>query len=292
MRDRFFLGPVSVEIRSLGHHSLWPLWENCLDPFRGRAEDVESLSLRIDNAFGDLPADDGQLVSEDVSGLFRIRTYILPSGEFLLKYVRAKNNDPYLVLWMNAEASVIRLLQDKTGTAGAMAFSMVGRLIPTVMLKHDAITFHGVLMEHEGRGIIVSAPSGTGKTTHARLWRDHRRALILNGDRTTCCVRNGRWIGFSLPWCGSSGECVNRDVPLTAYVVLEQAGENTAERLSGLEAFGAVMPNLVYPNWDRELTGKSLDFMDDFLQKVPVFRLRCRPDVEAVETLEAALREL
>ena len=81
-------------------------------------------------------------------------------------------------------------------------------------------------------------------------------------------------------------------MPLTAFVILEQALENSVERLSGLEAFGAVMPNLLYPSWDRELTEKALDFIDDFLEKVPVFRLRCRPDVDAVETLDRALQKL
>lgn len=215
-----------------------------------------------------------------------------PSGETLWEYYRSKNRDMYVRFWMSKEYDEIRLLKDNSRTSGHLPFDLLEQLISPVMLKHDAITFHGVLMEHEGHGIILSAPSGTGKTTHARLWRDHRRALILNGDRATCCVEDGRWIGFSLPWCGSSGECINRDVPLTAYVILEQAYENSVERLTGMEAFGAVYQNLVYPNWDRELTEKALDFIDDFLEKVPVFRLRCRPDVEAVETLEAALREL
>ena len=65
-----------------------------------------------------------------------------------------------------------------------------------------------------------------------------------------------------------------------------------AERLYGLDAFEAVMPGLLYPAWDRELAEKALGFVDDFLEKVPVFRLSCRPDAESVEVLERALREL
>ena len=64
---------------------------------------------------------------------------------------------------------------------------------------------HGVLMEWQGKGIILTASSGTGKTTHARLWREYENALIINGDRVLIRKEEGQWYAFGTPWSGSSG---------------------------------------------------------------------------------------
>ena len=161
-----------------------------------------------------------------------------------------------------------------------------------ILLKHQMLTFHGVLMEHNGCGIIISAPSGTGKTTHARMWRDSRNALIINGDRATCQNINGVWTGFGLPWSGTSGEQINRSVPITAIVVLEQGETNQARQItSPLEAFMMLLPHVQYPSWDKEMTSKAMDLLEDFLKEIPVIRLSCLPDLEAVDVLEKAIEQ-
>ncbi|MCI5648538.1 MAG: hypothetical protein MR332_03755 [Fusicatenibacter sp.] len=147
-------------------------------------------------------------------------------------------------------------------------------------------------MEHHDRGIIISAPSGTGKTTHARLWRDSKHALIINGDRAACQKIDGIWTGFGLPWSGTSGEQINRNVPITALVVLERGEQNQTERITSLEAFGAILPHVLCPTWDAELTGKAMELVDDFLRQIPVIRLRCRADLESVKILYQALEDL
>ena len=282
---------VRISADSFGTGGFWGRWRSALDPYR-RLFSQGDVSLQVCNAFDWDYNDDWRHATVREDGLFSLEISVNPAGDTLWEYYRTANHEVFVRYWMAADYSEIRLLCDSSRTAGYLPFELLEQLMPSVMLRHDAITFHGVLMEHEGRGIILSAPSGIGKTTHARLWRDHKRALIINGDRASCCIENGRWIAFGIPWCGSSGESINRDVPVTAFVALEQARVNRAERLYGLDAFEAVMPGLLYPAWDRELAEKALDFVDDFLEKVPVFRLSCRPDVESVEVLDRALREL
>lgn len=277
---------------NFGTGGFWGKWKSRLDPYCCKAAKDQTENLLITNAFSCDPSGQWRHIRNIDAGICRLEIQLNDSGDSLWEYYRTKNHDVYIRYWMSADYSEIRLLYDDSRTAGHLPFDLLEQLMPPVMLKHNALTFHGVLVEHDNRGLIISAPSGTGKTTHARLWRDYKRALILNGDRASCCIEDGRWIGFSLPWCGSSGECINREVPLTAFIALEQAKENRVERLYGLEAFEVVMPNLLYPTWDRELTGKALDFINDYLEKIPVFRLRCRPDVESVEVLDQALREL
>lgn len=148
------------------------------------------------------------------------------------------------------------------------------------------------LVEYRGYGVIISASSGVGKTTRARLWRDYKNALIINGDRAACQKTEGVWTGYGLPWSGTSGEQINRSIPLKALVVLERGGENEIRRMSLQESFGAVLPHLQCPTWDAGLVGQAMEQMDDFLQNVPILHLSSRPDTDAIDALCKALEEI
>ena len=236
--------------------------------------------------------DKGHLITEANNGFYVNRVYSCCDSGTIWTFTRKVTNADDLVYSVNSTWDRVALLADKTCTHGQLAFEYLSLIMPGVFLKRRRITFHGVLLEDKGRGIIISAPSGTGKTTHARMWRDLRHSLILNGDRAVCRNTKKGWIAYGTPWSGTSGEQINRSVPVKALVVLERSEENRTEVLTGLTAFGAVMPNLLYPVWDAELTGMVLELIDIFLADIPVLRLYCRPDVEAVAVLTEALEKL
>ena len=231
-------------------------------------------------------------VSETQTGFFLHQIFKLKDKGTLWQYVRKERNDTLLSYYVSCDWRKVALLEDHTESNGNMAFEYLCHIMPSCGLALSMLTFHGVLLEHGGKGLIISAPSGTGKTTHARLWRDNKHALIINGDRAVCRKADGIWTGFGLPWSGTSGEQINRSAPIKAMVVLEQSESNEAFRMKDLEAFGAVLPNILCPTWDADLTGKAMDLLNDFLQEIPVIRLRCRPDPEAVEVLSKVLEEL
>lgn len=234
----------------------------------------------------------GKLLRATKADFFCHRVYASADGGTIWQYERMKNNEVILSYHVSPEWDRISLLADNSRTDGSLAFEYLGQMLPSVLLPFHVLSFHGVLMESNRKGIILSAASGVGKTTHARLWRDLSDALILNGDRTICRETDGIWTGFGMPWCGSSGEHINRCVPVSAIVALEQGSENRAELLNGPEALGAVMPHLLYPGWDLELSGITFDLLSDLLGAVPVIRLFCTPDKRAVCTLKAALKKL
>ena len=244
------------------------------------------------------------------SGFFEQRVFHLSDGGTRWDYVRLQGNQLQLRFKVNRDWDHIVLLEDHTGTNGTAAFEYLAQIMPGVCLEKQMLTFHAAFLEYNNKGkrygIGICAPSGTGKTTHARLWRDNKEALILNGDRLICSPSvfsdmneqnqnrdfSRHWIGYGSPWSGTSGEQINRSVPLRALVVLERGDHNETTHLSGLKAFGAVLPHVLYPSWDREKAEQAIDLLTQFLTDIPVIRLRCLPDVESVDVLFRALENL
>lgn len=274
------------------------IWDICLwklDAYRCSCIDSpkDVLIDRSSNEYSLEMLENMSLLKTERTGLFERRVYQKQDGEIMWALVRPAKEEISLLFCVDSSWSHVTLLCDKTRSVGTIAFEHLAMLMPAIMLtKRNMLTFHGVLLEDLGNGIIISAPSGTGKTTHARLWRDTRNSLIINGDRAVCHCDNGIWTAYGTPWSGSSGEQINRKVPLRALVVLERAEENFVERLTSIEGFAAMLPNLLCPTWDRELVGRAMEQLDSLLKTIPVYRLHCRPDEEAVEVLYQALQEV
>ena len=131
-----------------------------------------------------------------------------------------------------------------------------------------------------------------GKTTHARLWRDHENALILNGDRSLCRRIDGKWYAYGMPWCGSSGEYINRRVPISCIVELRRGETNRVEDVSPFDAAMYLLERIYAPVWEPELRETAVDRCQELGSSIPVVRLYCRPDPESVQVLKYVIQGL
>lgn len=171
-------------------------------------------------------------------------------------------------------------------------YTDLGRMFAYAVLPRGGIVLHAVAMRWRNKAVLLSAASGTGKTTHAGLWQQIERVEIINGDRALCVADEGAWSVYGQPWCGSSGQSINTSSAIGAIVLLEQSEKNEIVRLSAFEAAHGLLPRVFAPSWDAALAENVLDCLDSMTAQIPVFRLRCRPDAEAVLTLRHALERL
>lgn len=148
---------------------------------------------------------------------------------------------------------------------------------------------HASYIQWEETGIAFTAPSGTGKSTQAGLWERYAGAETVNGDRMVFGLREGRMCGFGLPIAGSSKVFLNRTLPLRAVVLLEQGPENVVRRAGTREALAFLLRQVTVNRWDPDYMGRITALLGALLAQVPVYRLACRPDQEAVECLKNAL---
>lgn len=160
------------------------------------------------------------------------------------------------------------------------------------MLYQQGIVLHGAAMEYNGQGIIFSGVSGAGKSTQAHLWQKYRNALIINGDCPVIRIEDDIVKVEGTPWCGSSGESINRKVPLQAVVIVSQGTENKIRTLQGKDKFYAVFSNVLRSNFDERCMDLALKNVAMFIDSIQVYELTCTISEQAVETLEWELSKI
>lgn len=159
------------------------------------------------------------------------------------------------------------------------------------MLARNALVFHCAYILEKGQAILFSGPSGMGKSTQASLWEKYRGVQTINGDRALLRQIDGQWYACGWPVCGSSGICQNQQYPIRAIVMLSQAKENAAQRLSPSEAFLQVYPQITANRWDTACSARTLDLVTQLAEMQPIFHLACDISQQAVAVLEQALNE-
>lgn len=152
----------------------------------------------------------------------------------------------------------------------------------SALVGHGVLLAHGALVELNGHGVMFVGDSGIGKTTQAILWNQTLGARIINGDKVFLSVSGNRVIAHGSPWNGNSPYRENASVALSGIVLLGQASENTISRLTEDEKLSLYLPRIFLPTWDENLIEPAMNTASDMLPLVPVFRMFCRPDQDAV----------
>lgn len=114
-----------------------------------------------------------------------------------------------------------------------------------------SIGLHGVTLLCGDEIVILSAPSGTGKTTLSRLLEQYGDAIVLNGDFSILTPTQDGVFFEPTPFCGSSGRCLNHRVRVSRVVFLGQSETNYWRAVTGREALTRFMSNAFVPTWDE-----------------------------------------
>lgn len=155
--------------------------------------------------------------------------------------------------------------------------------------QRETLLLHASAVKFNGKAVIFSAPSGTGKTTQAELWQLYEKAQILNGDKVFLKQEADGLRAWGSPWKGSSPYVMNESAPAAGVLILRQAEENRIRTLDTMEAMELFFPHVFFPCWDEECEAAAVKFLDRVMSELPVYLLECRPDQEAVELVKKEL---
>ena len=157
---------------------------------------------------------------------------------------------------------------------------------------HKTLKIHASVIEKDGKALIFLGKSGTGKSTHSKLWQKYvPGCALLNDDEPIIRIMNDGTIKvFGAPWSGSTPCYRNASADVSAFVHLHQSDENRLTKLNGMESFTSLLQSTAIMRSDSNNRTMIISMINDILEKVSVYRLDNRPDREAVSLSETLLR--
>ena len=163
-----------------------------------------------------------------------------------------------------------------------LEITAIQRKIAEKLMDFDTLLFHGSVVAVEGECYLFTAKSGTGKSTHTRLWRERlgKRAVMVNDDKPFLHIGADQVIAYGTPWNGKHHLGENVAVPLKAICILERGAENQITPITAKEALPLLFQQSHRPQNPR-LLGKYLELLDAMTRKISFYRLRCNMNPEA-----------
>ena len=158
----------------------------------------------------------------------------------------------------------------------------VYRKIAERMPAYDTFLFHGSAVAVDGRGYLFAAKSGTGKSTHARLWQEMLgdRFVYVNDDKPLIRITAEAALVYGTPYDGKHHLSSNIAVPLEAVCLLDRGETNSIRQIRAGEAFPRLMQQAYIPR-DREAFEKTMALLQALTKRVRFYELFCNMDMEA-----------
>ena len=157
---------------------------------------------------------------------------------------------------------------------------------------HKTLKIHASVIEKDGKALVFLGKSGTGKSTHSKLWQKYVHGCsLLNDDEPIIRIMNDGTIKvFGAPWSGSTPCYRNVSAEVSAFVHLHQSDENQLTKQNGVESFASLLQSTAIMRSNNNNRTMIISMINDILEKISVYRLDNRPDRDAVALTETLLR--
>ncbi len=167
----------------------------------------------------------------------------------------------------------------------------IARKLCRRMAEYGVIFFHAAAVAVDGEGYLFAAPSGTGKSTHARLWREMlgERAVTVNDDKPFIRFVGGTPYVYGSPWNGKHRLDANMSCPIRGICFLEQAAENSIAPLAPREAFPRLCRQIFFSREEKRF-GAVMDVAGRLCSSVPLYRMGCNVTPQAAAMSYEAMR--
>jgi len=188
-------------------------------------------------------------------------------------------------------------------------------LIMHRLTQERAIELHGSgIVRSNGVANLFIGHSGAGKSTTTRLWTETEDVEVLSDDRIIVRRDNDAPVGkaslnaggaarkhevlrfaqddkkfrmrmYGTPWHGEAMFASPNSAPLTRIFVLEHGHGNVITPLSPSQAVAELFARSFVPFHQHEYVDSALEFLQELVNAVPVYRYAFEPDQRAVEKI-------
>ncbi|MBQ4518552.1 MAG: hypothetical protein II997_08215 [Clostridia bacterium] len=285
MSLRYTLGGLTVKTDALFHtEGLYHL-----SFYEAPATDTPDITFSVHPECDSISEPTGTLIAE----VNKRRWYKTENGyafvdkieEFtdkILNLMIADETFSHIDLWL-CPTALLHVTRDER------PYNLTQEILRYALLFREGTIIHASSLAYDGKGLLFSAPSGTGKSTHTNLWTKYAPGTeIVNDDMPIVRLENGVPYLYGAPWSGKNSIHKNLRVPLKAIVFIERGKTCSLTDMDSMDAvwklFEAVRKPVI-----ADLAEKNLDIMAKIIEALPVYRLQCDISQEAVETAMKAI---
>lgn len=229
-------------------------------------------------------ADDGELWDETTNDLGLTRLYKTAEGyRVALQYTP---QGPVHTMIADERFTMARVnLSSHDKYAGQALSSLLRLAFAQAIVWHRAISIHASAVVCDGKGYLFMGKSGTGKSTHTRLWLEHiPGSSLLNDDNPIVRIVGEEVIAYGSPWSGKTNCYKNESAPAAGFIRLKQALYNSYTPCEDIAAFKALLPGSSVLRQDKTLHGILCGTLVEIAGMTKVGEMECLPDKDAAET--------
>ena len=171
-----------------------------------------------------------------------------------------------------------------------LEFMALYRKICSELAKKDIVLMHGSSISVDGQGYVFCAPSGTGKSTHTRLWRQYLgdRAVMINDDKPLLRICNDSVRIYGTPWNGKHRLGNNMSAPLKSICFLNRSFSNAIKKVDNKDCFPLLLEYIFRPE-DPALLIDVLNTITKITYLCDFWSLECNMDLNAAEVSFSAM---
>lgn len=158
------------------------------------------------------------------------------------------------------------------------------KLCEYALTDAQGIIFHCSAISVDGQAYLFTAPSGTGKSTHTRLWREllKDRAEMINDDKPIIRYIDGDFYVYGTPWQGKHNLGTNTRAKIKAICQIYQSKTNVIVRLAPFKMLSVILNQTVRPTDSADMD-KLLTLIDKMLSSVGLYSLGCDISLDAAK---------
>jgi len=179
----------------------------------------------------------------------------------------------------------------KNEASGYLESLVIYRKLCEKLVERKILLIHSAAIAVDGKAYLFTAPSGTGKTTHIKLWQKKfgDSAIIVNGDKPLVSITPEEIRVWGTPWDGKEHWSTNMSVPVAGICQIGRGTENTITRMSAAEALSPLYTQTYRPPTGAGMQ-KTMQLLMEVAARVPFWNLKCNMSDEAADVSYAAMK--
>lgn len=219
-------------------------------------------------------------------GFIAMNIYKDEKSQFYFEFINPGSNQINARLSISNNYKEAQIALDGTEIQQWSAFNIgVNFCYLLATAKLSTVLCHASCVMYLDKAWLFLGKSGTGKSTHSRMWEKALdNVILINDDHPIIRIGDkGEVFAYGSPWSGKTNCYKNIKVPLGGVIRIVRAQYNKVQRLSMIESYASLMTSCSGMTWEKQLADGRDKTIQGIISSVPCWVMECLPNEDAAK---------